>query len=131
MAKASKLQMAERKTIILKLIGQGRSRSEISKELAPKYGVSEQSIERQYDKAINELTELHTDNMEDIRTEYLLQLRDLYRKAYNDESWKIASEIIEKQAKLMGMYKDKQEDKKQAPTIHIIERDDSLDKTGT
>ena len=120
--KAGKLEMREREEKILDLIGKGFSRAEISKVLAPEYRVSRQSIEKQYDKTIKSWAKDNSSLKEETKAVYLQQLSDLYKRAYEAGHWKAAGELVEKQAKLHGMYQPKAVEAEKPATIKIMEK---------
>lgn len=126
MSKASKMQMKQREADILELLNQGHSRSDIGKLLCEKYFCTPNAIERQHDNIIKKWVEANKDQVDEAKAQYILRLGHLYQKAYRQGQIKLASDIIEKQAKLMGLYNPKVENIKETPKINIIERNAPL-----
>ena len=122
MAKASKNEMRERENDIVSLVALGFNRGDISKELAPKHRVSEKSIERQYDNIISNWVKVDRLQQENARAAYIFQLNKLYKDAYAAGQWKVAADIVEKQAKMMGLYLPKAQELEEKPTINIVPR---------
>lgn len=122
MKRADKKEMAEREHQICLMISIGFKRSEIAKELAPMFKVSERSIERQYDQIITNWIEVDKNKLDQAKAGYIMQLSHLYKKAYDAGQWKVASEIVEKQAKMMGLYTPKAQTEEERPSINIVPR---------
>ena len=120
MKRASRKDMHLREQEIVGLIAIGLARADISEKLAEKFRISRKSIERQYDNIIENWVTIDKDKIDQAKANYIMRLEGLYIKAYNDKQWKIAAEIIEKQAKIMGVYSPKAQTEDKAPTINIL-----------
>lgn len=122
MKRASKKEMAQREQDICQLIAIGLKRTDISDELAAKYKVSKIAIERQYDRIINDWITEEKDKLDLAKAQYIMQLRHLHQKAVEAGQWKTAAEIVEKQAKMMGLYNIKSQTQEDKPEINIVPR---------
>lgn len=122
MKRAGKSEMAQREQEICALIALGFKRVEIATELATKFKCSKKSIERHYDKIIKTWIDLEKDKLDTAKAQYILQLRHLHKKAVEAGQWKVAAEIVEKQAKMMGIYQPKAQSQEEKPAINIVPR---------
>ena len=122
MKRASRKEMYLREQEIVSLIAIGFTRADIAEQLAPKFKVSNKTVERQYDSIIESWVLNDKDQIDQAKANYIMRLEGLYQKACKDKMWKTASEIIEKQAKIMGIYSPKAATKEAAPTINIVSK---------
>lgn len=116
--KSTKTEMIEREDRIVALIGQGMSRKAIGDLIASEYGCTPLAACKQYDNLIKEIQVVTTQERETTRSVLLQRYEHLYREALSRGNYKTASDVLDKQAKLLGLY-DRDAVKEEAPKIVI------------
>ena len=118
MSKSTQTQMKRRERRIVELIAQGCTRQEVGDMIAAEFKCTPLAGAKQYDKLIKSLMINTTEDRETQRAVFLTRFEQLFKRALEKENFKTASEIIEKQAKLMGLY-DKDAVREAPPSIRI------------
>lgn len=121
--KSTKMEMEEREEKILELVAQGFSRRQIGERISASYNCTHLAACKQYDKLLKNMKNTSDEEKESIRTVLLQRYEYLYRQALANNQVKSASEIIDKTAKLVGLY-EKQSGKEEVPEIFISGRSD-------
>lgn len=123
-SKAGKLEMAERDSKIIDLMGKGLSCAEICKLLAPLYKVSEKSIQRQYYMICNEAVQgLSEEKKNEYRAEAIARSDYAYKAAIAEGNLKQALDATNLKAKLTGLY-EKTDNVESKPTVINIQQKD-------
>lgn len=121
--KSNKVIMAAREKLITELISQGYTRKNIIQIVSEKFETTELSIAKQYDRMIQELKIDSASMREEARIKFMQRFEYLYQLSLKEKKLKTAMDIVERQAKLLGLYDKVTAEKEQAPTIEIIEND--------
>lgn len=127
MAKASKLEMAEREEMILNLIDSGYSPKRISEEVALKYKINERTVLNHYYQLVKGMGKVSEARKEEMRGVLLLRQEALYRQAASAGSLKAANDILMSQAKLLGL-NEKIEQKQDRPAMITVSEKDMSGK---
>lgn len=115
--------MQKRETEILKLISFGYGRKHVCEEIAERFKCTQLAAEKQYDKLLKSLHITDTSQKEDARSVFIQRYEYLFKTAVQNKNLKTASDIIDKQAKLLGLY-DKDGMREEAPQIIISGKPD-------
>lgn len=116
--------MAEREAQIIDLMGKGLSCAEICRVLAPKYRVSERTIERQYYIVVNQAVQnLSDEKKKEYRAEAIARADYAYKRAVSEGNIKYALDATNLKAKITGLY-EKSESNETSPTVINIQEQD-------
>lgn len=118
--------MYERELKIQEMMAEGVPRETICKVIGKTYNISPRSVETQYYHIVNAMEHLATEGRAELRANLMARNDSLFKKAVADEKYKTALDINVVQAKLGGLFTEKEAQAKQPEVIEIGERDFSV-----
>lgn len=120
---SKKLEIAKREKRIMVLIEQGTSTSETIALVAHEYRVSEKTVRNQYYKLIKGLGNVSSSTKEEWRGVILARQEALYRQAISRGNVKNANDVLNSQAKILGLNEKTAETPDRAETIVFKPKD--------
>lgn len=123
MAKATKKEMYQRKLDMQELIAEGKSRSEIMDTCAKSWGVSERTVETVYYSVVNDMQKLVDEGSEELRAKLMARNDYIYTRSIKTGKFKTALDANLAQAKIGGLFNEKEQKQTDTKKIVIKERD--------
>lgn len=123
MAKATKLEMLERERIIIELMAEGVSKTDICEKLANQYKISPRSVETQYYQIVGSMQQLVDEKKGELRANLMARQEEIFKRSMKDAKYKTALDATVAQAKLGGLYENVASEPKQPEIITIKEKD--------
>jgi hypothetical protein len=123
MAKATKKEMYLREIDVQESIAEGRSRKEIYEIFSKKWQVSEKSVEYVYYRVVDSMKELVNEGREELRAKLMARNDYIYERSVKTGKFKTALDANLAQAKIGGIFDEKESTPQESKKIVIKERD--------
>lgn len=123
MAKATKKEMYMREMELQEMIAEGKSRTEIMEECSKRWNVSPRTVENTYYKLVNAMQELVDAGREELRAKLMARNDYIYQRSLKTGKYKTALDANLAQAKIGGLFNEKEQKQVETKKIVIKERE--------